>query len=370
MDTIRIRSYARTKGYVIGLLDIPDERARSLAGRDDHNVALNEPQSPMTAPEHSCFVRVRDSSQCAAWRSGDIILVDSTGHVRRQHDRAACEYAFVLSTRCNSNCIMCPSSQSRRCKTQAFPMEVHREIASRLPSDICHVTITGGEPFLAGSDVFSFFDLLKRSFDKTNFLLLTNGRALALKRYADQLCVTLPHSTLVGIPLHGASESLHDAITQVPGSFRQTCQGIERLLIREMPVELRIVVHRYNSSVLPQMADMIAKQFPTVRTVKIMGMEMLGSAMQHASELWLSYKEVFGSARPAVERFMEAGIDVAFYNLPLCAVPPEFWLLCHRSISPTKIRYLPECKECYVRDACGGIFAGSDKFAVVSPVRG
>ena len=41
---------------------------------------------------------------------------------------------------------------------------------------------------------------------------------------------SLPNHTRIAIPLHSSNPAVHDLITQAPGSFFQTDQGIKNLL--------------------------------------------------------------------------------------------------------------------------------------------
>ena len=52
-------------------------------------------------------------------------------------------------------------------------------------------------------------------------------------------------------------------------------------------------------------------------------------------------------------------IDVALYNFPLCTVDEPFRMLCKKSITDYKIRFADICTKCTLRDACGGVFAGT-----------
>ena len=85
----------------------------------------------------------------------------------------------------------------------------------------------------------------------------------------------------------------------------------------------------------------------------------------------MPYRDAFEAIKPAVSILMMAGIDVGLYNYPLCAVEQGYWPLCARSISDYKIRYARDCEACVVRDACGGLFAGSKHIAEadIEPIR-
>lgn len=96
--------------------------------------------------------------------------------------------------------------------------------------------------------------------------------------YSIRLKNTVPNHTLIGIPLHAATSSLHDHITQVPGSFIQTVQGITNLLKQGLRIEIRIVVTKLNVMDLKNLAAFIAENFKGIDHVCIMAMEMTGNA--------------------------------------------------------------------------------------------
>ncbi len=182
---------------------------------------------------------------------------------------------------------------------------------------------------------------------------------------------SLPQKTMLGIPVHGYNAETHDMITQVPGSFRQTFLGLKHLLSKGFQIELRIVISGLNAKYMDQMADLIINEFPDVSVVRIMGLEMLGNAAVHRNEVWIPYREAFLSSKNAAVKLIHHSIDTSFYNFPLCSVDNKFWMLCPMSISGYKIRYAEACNECTVKDACGGLFAGSFNYAKsdVKPIR-
>lgn len=296
---------------------------------------------------------------CSKLRDFDVVEVFSDGTVRRCYQDGASDHVFLITERCNSNCIMCPSPESIRRKGAAPCMERLLEIAGHIPTDVRHFTITGGEPFLAGRQMFPFLEFLKKRFPKTEMLLLTNGRIFSIPDYCRMLKQSAPEQMVYGIPLHAADSALHDRITQTSGSFRQTMAGISGLLKEELHVELRIVVSRLNCHHLVEIAKLIAEQFPNVHHVCIMAMELTGNAYVNRQEVWIPYRASAPYVKEASDLLIRNGIDVQLYNFPLCTIDSGCWTLCRKSISEPKVRYSPECKACRVRDACGGVFAGT-----------
>lgn len=293
----------------------------------------------------------------------DVFQVNDRGEAFLYYDEGSLDNALILTTKCNSNCVMCPVPDGARRRECEITPESILEIIRHMPDDPAHLTITGGEPFLIQEKIFEILSALKRKMTGTEFLLLTNGRALAYETYVKMTRASSPANILFGIPLHGFDAATHDRITRAPGSFRQTCLGIQNLLYYGFSVELRIVVSKLNYDYIDQIAELITERFPTVESVKIMGLEMLGNAAKNVDQVWISYNQAFQSAKRAIDLLIAKGIDVALYNFPLCAVDVSYHTLCAKSITNYKIRYAAACEECELKDACGGIFAGTIRLA-------
>lgn len=289
----------------------------------------------------------------------DVFELWETGlFVRRYNDKSDDNYLFMTS-KCNSNCIMCPSSEHSR-KAPSDPSLSHLyELAKHIPDDVPHLTITGGEPFLVGEEIFPFLQYLKERFSNTEFLFLTNGRIFAIDKYLQLFCETAPYNSLVAIPLHGSCQQIHDAITRADGSFKQTVLGIRRLLARKTPVEVRIVVSKINVDDFENLAKLIVEQFGGVEYVSVIAMEMTGTARVNLDQVWISYNEAFSRIAAPIRYMVKNGVDVKLYNFPLCTVTPPFWTLCEKSISDNKVRFAEQCDDCKYKSSCSGVFAGT-----------
>jgi His-Xaa-Ser system radical SAM maturase HxsC len=289
----------------------------------------------------------------------DVFELWQNGFLKQVYDDVSVDNYFFVTGRCNSNCVMCPSPDATRKEADLADCRKLIEIAKHIPTDTKHLTITGGEPFMAGEAIFDFLDYLKRKYENTEFLILTNGRIFSISKYAERLCKTIPDNTVLGIPLHGSSPETHDAITRVKNSFIQTVQGIKQVLALGIKVELRLVVCKLNVEDYINIAHFIVKEIPKIAYISIMATEMTGNAYTNRESVWMPYREAFEKIYPAVRYLFEHEIDVKLYNFPLCTVRRDVWSLCEKSISPDKIRYAEVCKDCAYRDACGGIFSGT-----------
>lgn len=289
----------------------------------------------------------------------DVFEIWEDGSLHLVYDDSSNDNYLFVTGRCNSNCIMCPSPVQARMRSPEANVDGLIELVRYIPSDVRHLTITGGEPFLAGKKLFRLLSVLKDRLPATEFLFLTNGRIFALESYVDGLVETMPSGSLVAIPLHGSVASLHDRVTQAPGSFEQTTRGIRALLEHEVPVELRLVVNRLNMDDFDHIADLILADFKGIEYVSVIAMEMTGAARVNRDRVWVPYGEAFRSVRHAVNKLLAGGVDVKLYNFPLCTVDRGYWTLCEKSISPSKVRFAQACESCGYRTACGGVFAGT-----------
>lgn len=289
----------------------------------------------------------------------DVFELYPNGDFRRVFDMCSADNYFFITGKCNSNCIMCPSSEySRRHGKDSYAGNLI-EIAKHIPTSVNHLTITGGEPFLIGNEIFDFLLYLKEKFEYTDFLILTNGRIFSIDKYAKMLKDVLPLNCTVAIPVHAANSEIHDMITQSNNSFIQTITGIKRLLSLDINVELRIVVSSLNADDFYDIAKLIVCELEHIKYVSIIAMEMTGNAAVHKKTVWIPYKQASDKISDGILYLIKNGIDVKLYNFPLCTVKKEYWTLCEKSISSDKIRFGEVCDNCKMRSACGGVFSGT-----------
>lgn len=289
----------------------------------------------------------------------DVFELEEDGKLSKYYDEMSVDNYFFVTGQCNSNCIMCPSPDASRKEAKGRRIDNLIEIARHIPEDAAHLTVTGGEPFMVGTDIFRFFEFLKIKFEKTEFLLLTNGRIFAIDEYVQKFIESKPNDCIVAIPIHGSSSELHDNITRAVKSFEQTIRGIKALLKNNIRVEVRIVVSKLNAEDINNIAALIVSEMPTVEYVSIMAMEMTGNARVNKKKIWIPYTEAATCITRAVYTLIENGIDVKIYNFPLCSVKKELWPICEKSISPNKVRFADDCVICKMKDSCGGVFAGT-----------
>ncbi len=155
--------------------------------------------------------------------------------------------SIETTLRCNIRCTHCYNfdrDQPYRKAAQASELSAAEII--RLMSDLraegcLFLALTGGE-VLAHPDLFDFLDHARRL--HFSLRLLSNGTLLTpdmVEKLAEY-----PNLFAVDLSLYGATPAVHDAVTQVRGSFDRTWAGARRLQQRGIGVRLKFILMRQN----------------------------------------------------------------------------------------------------------------------------
>ena len=335
--------------------------ARTVEARDE---LLNEgkrvlfcSEQPVFLPEQYVLNTNKTTEQRLQGLSDyDVLEFYSDTSFQVYYHEKSSDNALVLTSKCNSNCIMCPCPEDYR-KGPSYETPEHIcELIRYIPSDTPFLTLTGGEPTLLKEGIFPVLSTLKSHFEGTKFFFLTNGRTFSNIGYLNRFLEMMPDDIRFCIPIYGYSPETHDPITQADGSFIQAVNGIKNLLKRNCEVEIRIVISKLNAEFMDETAKFISRNFRGVACVNIMATEMCGAAAANKHLVWMDYKECFEHSKYAIQILMENQIDVRLYNFPLCKVDRAYWQLCKQSITDYKIRFREACDHCSVKAFCGGVF--------------
>lgn len=305
------------------------------------------------------FHEYRTNDSFEDFRRGDVVEMMDNGQLKILHDAlqpAACLY---ITNKCNSNCIMCPDSV----KMRQFPIQQDfdfiKEYLLLLPTDLPFLDITGGEPTLLKDQLPEIIKLAVSHFEFVQIMMLTNGRAFADRAFAQKFERFNQENVMIEIPIHGSEAKLHDKIAGFTGSFFQTQSGIRNLLSHRLNLSIRVVVSKLNYRELEQIIHYIARNYPQIRNLNLMGLEMLGNALHNKRWVWIEFEELKDALQSAASLCVLYGIEPRFYNFPLCMFDERYWSIYRKSISEHKIVYLDECSNCEVRSYCGGFFAST-----------
>ena len=293
----------------------------------------------------------------------DIVEISENGLLYRAFANQEADTTIFLGAKCNSNCIMCPASDTEREKGFTYSRDFLMKYIDYLPPDLEYIVITGGEPTMQTELFLDVLNKVKAKYPFTQILLLTNGRSLSDEGLFRHVAENHPNHFRIAIPIHAATAELHDAITRSPGSFDQTILALTRLMESDISIEIRIVVTKINCDNLLEIAKLITSRFPKVEIVNFIGLEPRGNCALNFDTVYIDHKASFAKSKSAIDHLVAHGYDVGLYNYPLCAVDRDYWSLASKSISGYKNVYHDDCNKCDVKSICGGFFTAAMSIA-------
>jgi His-Xaa-Ser system radical SAM maturase HxsC len=291
-------------------------------------------------------------------RAGDVISVSHDGaRVHVLWRTASQQNSILLTERCDHYCLMC--SQPPRRVMDDWLLAQAVEVVQLLPSDTRQIGFTGGEPTVYGEDLFRLLRRCGEVAPVAGVHVLSNGRRFHDLDFALGWAAVENPNLMVGIPLYGAEQTLHDYVVQARGAFGETVRGILNLGRLDQRIEIRVVIHKQTAPYLPEIADFIARNLPFVEQVALMGLEMIGLARANVEDVWIDPVEYRDELREAVALLARRQIKTLVYNHQLCLLDDRVWPYAVKSISDWKNEYHPECDSCSMRQRCGGFFFSS-----------
>ena len=280
-----------------------------------------------------------------------------SGALRVMYRRNLQSNSLLVTERCNSKCLMC--SQPPRDIDDGFLVEELLAAIPLIAQETQFLGFTGGEITLLHSGFIALLRAMKSYLPATRLDVLTNGRLLSYLQYAQKIAGVGHPNLFLCIPLYSDVDSLHDFVVQAKGAFDQTTRGILNLARAGVSVEVRVVIHQQTYQRLPQLAEFIARNFPFVSHVALMGLEMTGFTKANLDALWIDPIDYQAELAEAVDILEWAGLPASIYNHPLCVLPERLWGVARHSISDWKNVYMPECAGCSKMRECGGFFASA-----------
>jgi radical SAM protein with 4Fe4S-binding SPASM domain len=165
---------------------------------------------------------------------------------------------FEVTSDCNLNCRYCyniwkiPGSKYERFNSYSEARKTLKRLFKI--ADVNHVTFTGGEPMLAEriEELVLYVRMKKKS-----VTMITNGSGASDEQYKTLVKLGV---NLFEIPVHSARESIHDEITRVPGSWKNSIHGIQLLKKLGVPVVPVVVITKINAPFLGETLSFIKEQ--------------------------------------------------------------------------------------------------------------
>jgi radical SAM protein with 4Fe4S-binding SPASM domain len=164
--------------------------------------------------------------------------------------------SIEITLRCNIRCLHCYNFDRDEPRAACNSPELSTEEILKVMQDLrdagcLFLMFTGGE-VLSHPQLFTFLDRAR----ELNFAvqLLTNGTMLR-PGVAARLAA-YQNLQGVSVSLYGATAEVHDGITQMPGSFRRTWEGVRRLKNLGVIVRLKFILMKQNAHEVAAMRAM------------------------------------------------------------------------------------------------------------------
>lgn len=260
--------------------------------------------------------------------------------------------------KCNNNCIMCTNAESTR-KAFVFNYDtvinyLEKKIQENKIKNLQTIGLTGGEPMIC-PDFFKIINYLHQRFPEANIRVLTNGRRFIYDNFRRK-CLTFRNIDFI-IPLHGYDVQTHDRVTQTPGSFSQTKEGLKKMLRErkaDQKIEIRIVATQLNFKIIPKIVEMIKREFFKVDRVVLIFLEFEGQAEINKNIVGITYGDILPILWK-IKKYFKLFKDFRLYHFLLCVLEPEFWPYCWRTLPKEETTFLPECQKCLLKKYCLGL---------------
>lgn len=270
---------------------------------------------------------------------------------------------FPISNKCNNNCLICSNPNDfKSLENDKFDLclLINRlERFRRGENEFFRnyrdsFTITGGEPTIS-----PYFKILvskmKDNHSHMPIKCLSNGRRFYYQSFTKNI-LSLSDNLEFIIPLHSHNAKTHDLITQVPGSFKETLEGLINLFKfrKNHLIEIRIIIHKLNYLQLERFIKFIKNKFPSLNRLVFIFIEFEGQAVKNLKSLKLNYSLL----RPHIEKLhslLPAVHEVRFYHFPLCILPSDFYSYIWRTLPKEEVTFLKNCNHCCMKKNCLGI---------------
>ena len=229
------------------------------------------------------------------------------------------DLSIRLSFKCNQNCNYCVVGELMNNSNLEEPLDferVRRDLREN-KKRYDNLEICGGEPTIL-KDFFKIVNLAYRLGYQIE--LVTNGRIFSYEDFCKRL---LDYNLkLILITLHANNPEVHDAITRVNGSFRQTVKGIKNLKKHCFNVLGQILLMKSNYTHLLETVKFM--EGLGVDGIRFTFLEPHGSAELDFYNIVPKYSEVLPFMDEALEWLKTRNTRIEIKTFPYCCISPQF----------------------------------------------
>lgn len=231
------------------------------------------------------------------------------------------------------------------------------------------VNLHGGEPTIHPK----LLDLLDTAmiFGYPEVQIQTNARRLRNAEFVAEL--KKRNVTLFVISLHGSTSVIQDCLTQTPGGFAETIEGIRNAKRAGIAVRVNTVLTRTNMQQLGNICDLCVEL--GVDHINVSNLHPVGSGYFALDMQAPTVAETREHLIPVLDRLVPQGHTITLEGFPLCVVTPYQRLAIEDGTRFIRMMYQDkvydnydefmdrECREfgdpcegCALRADCGGVY--------------
>ena len=291
-----------------------------------------------------------------------------------------------VTLRCNQSCVMCKTdAEVRNVLPDAASLE---KLLPKLAEKTDCLTLSGGEPTL-DPQLPRYLELAHRA----GFRIIevqSNAVKLADYDYVKRLVDAGGGQTSFLISLHAHEAELSDRITQAPGTFAKTMQGLHNIKRTGSVLVLCHVIMSLNCQRIPAYVDFVARELgesaDILFTLAVPVHRVLDNRelIPRVSDFSPYLREGLGKCRPReagafmglVDKFKPRAKIIGGSGLTMCAIPGfEHMHYERESRAPRDTLHLltkaEQCRECKWDECCSGFWRryaelyGTDDFVPV-----
>lgn len=226
-----------------------------------------------------------------------------------------------VTSRCNEQCIHCYISHQDKNKNMELSLSI--DVMDQLyEMGAVSMTFSGGEPFLHQNFPEILDHARKRDF---SINILTNGTVIS-----EELIEQMKNLNInrIQVSLYSMDSSIHDSITQLPGSHVKTLQSIKNLINNNIPVQVSCPIMKTNKNsyknvaiwckinrvrVLSDFILMAKSDFNTINLINRLDIDETKSVINEIIEVEDEYR--------ALLELEPKSMDIQkFANKPVCGI--------------------------------------------------
>jgi MoaA/NifB/PqqE/SkfB family radical SAM enzyme len=217
-----------------------------------------------------------------------------------------------INYQCNNRCLFCVQGRKREVLPFKSYSEISRAIKKSAHEGITKIVLTGGEPALH-PDILKIIKLAKDS-GFQNIQIQSNGRMFAYLSFC--IKAIKAGANEFALSLHGHKSHLHDYLTDAPGSFDQTVQGIKNLKKLGQEAILNTVITEYNYRFLPDIARLLVGL--NVGQYQLAFIHITGQAEENKEKIVPRKKTIMPYVKKGLDIGIKAGGRVMTEAIPYC----------------------------------------------------